>query len=76
MRNTGGKKCSFFRKCGMLCFLEALVLRFALLPYYRRVDMKLFRPKICSCSIRSGVIKFLWDETDPEDIPVVICSCN
>ena len=30
--------------------------------------MKLSRPKIGSCSIRSGVVKFLWDETDPEDI--------
>ena len=30
----GGKKCSFFGKFGMLCFLETTVLRFALLPYY------------------------------------------
>ena len=29
-----GRKCSFFGKLGVLCFLEALVLRFALLPYY------------------------------------------
>ena len=33
---SGGKKCSFFGKFGMLCFLETPVLRFALLPYYRR----------------------------------------
>ena len=33
---TGGKKCSFFRKLVVLCFLEISVLRFALLPYYRR----------------------------------------
>ena len=32
----GGKKCSFFGKFGVLCFLETPVLRFALLPYYRR----------------------------------------
>ena len=32
----GGKKCSFFGKFGVLCFLETSVLRFALLPYYRR----------------------------------------
>ena len=32
----GGKKCSFFRKFGVLCLLETPVLRFALLPYYRR----------------------------------------
>ena len=32
----GGKKCSFFGKFGVLCFLERPVLRLALLPYYRR----------------------------------------
>ena len=33
-----GKKCSgFFGKFGVLCFVETLVLRFALLPYYRRL---------------------------------------
>ena len=31
------KKCSFFGKFVVLCFLETSVLRFALLPYYRRV---------------------------------------
>ena len=31
-----GKKCWFFRKYGVLCFLEIPVLSFALLPYYRR----------------------------------------
>ena len=30
---SGGKKCSFFGKFGVLCFLEIHVLRFALLPY-------------------------------------------
>ena len=34
---SGGKKCSFFGKFGVLCFLETPVLRFALLRYYRRV---------------------------------------
>ena len=34
---SGGKKCSFFGKFGMLCLLETPVLRFALLFYYRRV---------------------------------------
>ena len=33
---SGGKKCLFFGKFGLLCFLETPVLRFALLPYYRR----------------------------------------
>ena len=31
----GVKKCSFFGKFGMLCFLKTSVLRFALLPCYR-----------------------------------------
>ena len=31
---AGGKKCSFFGKFGVLCFLVIPVLRFALLPYY------------------------------------------
>ena len=34
---SGSKKCSFFGKFGVLCFLETPVLRFALLPYYRQV---------------------------------------
>ena len=33
---SGGKKCSFFGKFALLCFLETLVLRFAILPYDRR----------------------------------------
>ena len=33
---SGGKKCLFFEKFGVLCFLETPVLRFAFLPYYRR----------------------------------------
>ena len=31
-----GKKCSFFGKFGVLCFLVTSVLRFVLVPYYRR----------------------------------------
>ena len=34
---SGSKKCSFFGKFGVLYFLETSVLRFALLPYYRRL---------------------------------------
>ena len=34
---SGGKKCLFFGKLGVPCFLETPVLRFALLPYYRRI---------------------------------------
>ena len=33
---SGGKICLFFGNLGVLCFLETPVLRFALLPYYRR----------------------------------------
>ena len=34
---SGSKKCSFFGKFGVICFLVTLVLRFTLLPYYRRL---------------------------------------
>ena len=32
-----GKKCSFFEKFGVLCFLVTSFLRFALSPYYRQI---------------------------------------
>ena len=35
----GGKKCSFFGKFDVLCFLETPVSRFALLPYYRWIGL-------------------------------------
>ena len=38
-----GKKYSFFRKFGGLSFLETLVLRFALLPCYRRNNQRKLR---------------------------------
>ena len=31
-----GKKCLFFGNFGVLCFLETPILRFTLLPYFRR----------------------------------------
>ena len=34
---SGGKKCSFFGKVSVFCFLVTPVLRFALLPYYRLI---------------------------------------
>ena len=34
---SGGKKRSFFGKFGVLCILVTSVLRFVLLPYYRRL---------------------------------------
>ena len=33
--DAGGKKCSFFGKLDVLCFLETPVLRFYLLSYYQ-----------------------------------------
>ena len=39
---SGGKKCSFLEKFGVLCFFETPVLRFALLPYYRRIIWRNF----------------------------------
>ena len=36
----GGKKCLFFGKFGVVCFLVISVLRFALLPYYRRIVIR------------------------------------
>ena len=39
---SGGKECSFFGKFGVLCFLVTLFLRFALLPYCRRIHSKHF----------------------------------
>ena len=35
-----GKKCSFFGRFGVLSFIETPVLRFALLPYYRRLMVR------------------------------------
>ena len=33
----GGKKCSFFGKFGVFCFLETPILKFTLLPYHHRI---------------------------------------
>ena len=49
---SGGKKCSFFGKFGVLCFLETPVLRFALLPDYRRIIRSRnsqYEPRIKNC---------------------------
>ena len=42
---SGDKKCSFFRKCSVLCFLVTTVLRFVLLPYYRQIVENMLRSK-------------------------------
>ena len=36
---SGSKKCSFFGKFGMLCFLETTILRLPFLPNYQRYQM-------------------------------------
>ena len=51
---SGGKKCSFFGKFGVLCFLETPVLRFALLPYYRQIIQKII------CKGESRLYPFVW----------------
>ena len=52
----GGKKCLFFVKFGVLYFLETPVLRFALLPYYRRCQCGKYYAEIreidCLCCKR------------------------
>ena len=46
---SGGKKCSFFGKFGVLSFLVSFVLRFALWPYHTRWNcwMLLFQEVYC-----------------------------
>ena len=46
VRIPAGKKCSFFGKFGVFCFLEKPGLRFVLLPYYRRHLKSLTKPGI------------------------------
>ena len=54
---SGCKKCTFFEKFDVLCFLETPVLRFALLPYYGRILLLFYR--VFSChkfpSVRSEI---------------------
>ena len=40
-----GKKCSFFGKFGIFCFLETLVFRIAILPYYWRIMLNAESPE-------------------------------
>ena len=50
------KKCSFFGKFGVLCFLQTAVLRFAILPYYRRViRIGILRKKIVERKSRKEI---------------------
>ena len=49
---SGGKKYLFFGNFGVLCFLETPVLRFALLPYYRRITASFKKFVLTSLSVR------------------------
>ena len=60
---SGGNKYSFYEKFGVLRFLETPVLRFALLPYYRRLSDRKFIGKIgISPATMTEIFKF-WDNT-------------
>ena len=47
---SGDKKCSFFGKFGMICFLETPVLIISLLPYYRWFDV---------CRVLAAPVQFI-----------------
>ena len=42
---SGGKKCSFFGKFDVVCFLETPFVRFALFPYNRRLSFQILNVK-------------------------------
>ena len=63
----GGKKCSFFRKFGMSCFLETPVLRCNLLPCYWRFTKKMqfymvIVSKIFFNCLRTCFIHIMWEK--------------
>ena len=51
---SGGKKCSFFGKFGVLSFFETPVLKFTLLPYYQRYMLFI----ICHTSIMCNHVTY------------------
>ena len=52
---SGGKKCSFHGKFGVLCFLETPVLRFALFPFYQRFIVNFSLPSYLTCAVSDGI---------------------
>ena len=54
---SGGKKCSFFGKFDVLCFLETPVFRVAFLPYYRQ-NMLRISPDYCLSNIFSSYCRW------------------
>ena len=57
---SGGKKCLFFGNFGVLCFLETPVLRFPLLPYYRRLTLFAYFPSLKTSVYLFYFIFGLW----------------
>ena len=57
---SGGKKCLFFGKFGVLCFLVTAILRFVHLPYYRRdKPLSFFLSPIMSSSKTMFILRTL-----------------
>ena len=61
---SGGKKCSFLGKFGVLCFLETSVLRFVLLLYYQRIYSCWLWTDIWQLFSFSGVLTLLLQFND------------
>ena len=59
---SGGKKCSFFGKFGVPCFLETPALRFCLLPYYRRTMARQILNHILKRYTIEGFVQFILSE--------------
>ena len=66
----GVKKCSFFGKFGVLCFLETPVLRFTLLPYYRRNSYDVINDDLATPTrkkkLQFNTTPFKFDSTETE----------
>ena len=57
---SGGKKCSFFAKLGVLCFIETPILRFVLLPYYRQtVNLRLIYENVCRYRVINKLTQYI-----------------
>ena len=86
---SGGKKCLFFGKFDVLCFLGTPVLRFAFLPYYRRHTVTSFRfvtlwcwwlnhfsvfQELEKCSFTQGI--YVSDVTVPVGWSIIAFRCK
>ena len=78
MRTRGGKKCSFFGKLGVLCFLETPVLRFVLLPYYPILSLR-SRESFClteTPTYRSLVFRFNSELSQASKLELFVKTVN